>query len=174
MEERVMSATIKKLTCSGPTQANFQIGVTLVELVISMVIIGVVVIGIFGALSGMAGSSGDPVPRTQAIAIAEAYLEEVRLQQYESVASCPVVPVPGGRAQYIYSCHYQGLSDSGARDQFGNVIVGLEDYQVVISVSQTSALGGIIAADAQRLEIRVTSPAAESFTLSTYKTRAWP
>ncbi len=151
-----------------------QKGLTLVELVISMVVIGIVVTGIFGALSGMAGSSGDPVPRTQAIAIAEAYLEEVRLQQYETVGSCPAVPPPGGRSRFTHSCHYQGLTDNGARDQFGNAIVGLEDYQISISINQSSALTGIAATDAQLIGIAVTSPANESFTLSTYKTREWP
>ena len=157
-----------------PSLLSYQKGVTLVELVISMIVIALVVTGIFGALGSMAGSSGDPVPRTQAIAIGESYLEEIRLQQYATVASCPVVSAPGGRAQFIYSCQYQGLSETGARDQFGNLIVGLESYQISISINQTSALGGIIAADAQRVEVTVTSPAAETFTLSTYKTRAWP
>ncbi len=153
---------------------SHQKGVTLIELVISMIVIAVVVTGIFGALGSMAGSSGDPVPRTQAIAIAESYLEEVRLQQYATVGSCPGVSAPGGRAQFIYSCQYHGLTDAGAKDQFGNAIVGLEDYQISIAISQTTALGGIIAADAQRVEVSVTSPAAETFTLSTYKTREWP
>jgi len=158
-----------------PSKFAFQQqGVTLVELVISMVIISIVVVGIFGALGSMAGSSGDPVPRTQAVAIAEAYLEEVRLQQYATVGSCPAVAAPGTRAQYSYSCQYQGLTNSGAQDQFGNVIVGLENYQISINIFQTTALGTITAADAQRIEVRVTSPAAETFTLSTYKTRAWP
>ncbi len=151
-----------------------QQGVTLVELVITIIVISLVVLGIFGALGSMAGSSGDPVVRTQAVSIAEAYLEEVRLQQYATVGSCPAVAPPGGRAQFSYTCQYQGLSNSGARDQFDNAITGLENYQISISINQSAALGGIAAADAQRIEISVTSPAAETFTLSTYKTRAWP
>jgi len=174
MVEAVMYAVNRQAKVLSSRTFQHQKGVTLIELVISMIVIALIVTGIFGALGSMAGSSGDPVPRTQAIAIAEAYLEEVRLQQYATVGSCPAVSPPGGRAQFIYSCQYQGLTDAGARDQFGNAIVGLEDYQISIAISQTTALGGIIAADAQRVEVTVTSPAAETLTLSTYKTRAWP
>jgi len=57
-------------------------GLTLVELVISLVIISVAVVGILQVLNLTTQRSADPQMRKQAIAIAEALLEEVRLAQF--------------------------------------------------------------------------------------------
>jgi len=154
--------------------AKKQAAFTLVELVIGIVILLIIISGLFAALTTIGASSGDPVPRTQAIAIAETYLEEIRLQQYANLSSCPPVPAPGSRAQYIYTCHYQGLTDNGARDQFGNLITGLEDYQISVTLSQSNQLGGVSSADAQLISVSVSSPANETLTLSSYRTREFP
>jgi MSHA pilin protein MshD len=147
---------------------------TLVELVISLVVFGIIIAGIFGAWAFMEGHSADPVPRAQAIAIAESYLEEIRLKRYEDLGSCPPVPPPGGRARYTHTCHYQGLVDAGARDQFGNPITGLGAYTVQVAIAQSGDLPGIAAADAQRILVTVDGPNGETISLSTYRTRDWP
>ncbi len=167
-----MGAAVMSVYYKG--SPSVQCGFTLIELVIGIVVILIVVSGLFAALSSMATSSGDPLPRTQAIAIAKAYLEEIRLQQYAAVSSCPPVPPPGGRARYTHSCHYQGLVDNGARDQFDHIITGLEGYQVSVGIFQSAQLGGISSADVQRTTVTVTSPANEPVTLSTYRTRELP
>lgn len=57
-------------------------GLTLVELIISLVIISVAVIGILQVLNLTTRRSADPQMRKQALAIAEALLEEVQLAQF--------------------------------------------------------------------------------------------
>ncbi len=109
-----------------PTQAR-QTGMTLVELVISIIVLSVAVVGVLSALGTIAGRSADPMIREQSIAIAEAYLEEISLSQFASVASCPAVPGGGGRANFSHICHYHGLSDTGARDQYSTAIAALAD-----------------------------------------------
>jgi MSHA pilin protein MshD len=54
-----------------------QAGLTLIELVIFMVIVGVAAAGIMGVLNLGASHSADPVRRKQALMIAEALMEEV-------------------------------------------------------------------------------------------------
>ena len=147
---------------------------TLIELVISLVVFAIIIAGIFGAWAFMEGHSADPVPRAQAIAIAESYLEEIRLKRYAELSACPAVPAPGGRARFTHTCHYNGLVDNGAHDQFGNAIAGLANYQVQVSVVQSADLPGIASADAQRITVQVAAPSGETLSLSTYRTRDWP
>lgn len=59
-----------------------QRGVTLIELIVSMVIIGVAVAGVMHALSVTQRSSADPQLRKQALTIAEALLEEIQSARF--------------------------------------------------------------------------------------------
>jgi MSHA pilin protein MshD len=54
-------------------------GVTLVELIVFMVIVGVAVAGLFAAFNTMTKGSADPQVRKQVLAIAESLMEEVQL-----------------------------------------------------------------------------------------------
>ena len=145
-----------------------QQGVTLIELVISIVVLSVAIVGVLSALGTIAGRSADPMIREQSIAIAEAYLEEISLSQFAAVGSCPAVP--GGRSNYSHICHYHGLSDTGAIDQNGNALGGLSSYNINISVSNSSNLGGLAAAVTLRIDVNVTGPTNETFSLSGYRT----
>src|SRR5262245_2000641 len=57
-------------------------GVTLVELIVFMVIVGVALAGIFAAFNTMTRSSADPQVRKQVLAIAESLMEEVALMPF--------------------------------------------------------------------------------------------
>ena len=144
-------------------------GVTLIELVISIVVLSIAVVGVLSALGTIAGRSADPMIREQSIAIAEAYLEEISLSQFSSVGSCPT-PSAGGRANYSHICHYDGLSDVGIVDQNGNLVNGLGNYTATVTVSNSSNLGGLLSAVTLRIDVRVTGPTNETFSLSGYRT----
>ncbi len=145
-------------------------GTTLVELVISIVVLSIAVVGVLSALGKITGRSADPMIREQSIAIAEAYLEEVSLSQFTPGSGCPLVPGAGGRANYSHICHYDGLADSGAVNQNGSGISGLENYNVAIAVSNSGNLGGLASAVTLRIDVNVTGPTNETFTLSGYRT----
>ena len=57
-------------------------GLSLVELIMFIVIVGAAVAGIIAVISRTTQSSADPMVRKQALSIAEAMLEEVRLQPF--------------------------------------------------------------------------------------------
>src|SRR5712664_2854024 len=57
-------------------------GVSLVELIVFIVVVSIGVAGVVGALSMATRASADPMIQKQALAIAEALLEEVQLQPF--------------------------------------------------------------------------------------------
>jgi len=163
-----------------------QAGVTLIELVISIVVITVAVVGVLSAMNTAARHSADPMLQTQANAIAQSYLEEITLRAFcdpdqtctvgnpPGTANCTVCPAAegGGRAVYDNVCDYDGLSDVGAVDQTGAAITGLEGYTVQATVATGDTLNGLQGASCEvlRVDVRVTHAAGVDTTLSAYRT----
>jgi MSHA pilin protein MshD len=65
-----------------PHRPRAEHGISLVELIVFIVIVGIAVAGVVGALSMATRASADPLVQKQALAIAEALLEEVQLQPF--------------------------------------------------------------------------------------------
>lgn len=145
-----------------------QRGVTLIELVVSIVVIAIAVSAVLGVLTSTTGASADPMIRQQAIAIAESYLEEILLKPFDDPDGAD-----GEAARTLFDDvdDYDGMSDAGARDQFDAPIAGLADYAVAVSVAASGALPAIAAADAVRVDVRVTRVPDIDITLSAYRTR---
>jgi MSHA pilin protein MshD len=142
-------------------------GVTLIELVVAITVVAIAVTTILGAMGAIALRSADAMMQQQAIAVAQAYLDEI-LQRW--VVDPNGAPPNTGRASWDLVDQYNGLVDSGAHDQFGNPIAGLSAYTVNVLTAQTSGLPGIPAAAARRIDVTVTYPPSGSVTLSGYRT----
>jgi MSHA pilin protein MshD len=143
-------------------------GVTLIELVISIVVIAIAASAVLGVLSRSVGRSADSMVMSQAVAIAEAYLEEITLRPF---ADPDGVDGEVNRADFDDVDDYNGLVDVGARDQFGAAIAALSQYTVAVTVAQSTALTAVPGADAERVDVRVTYSPNVTVTLSAYKTR---
>lgn len=148
--------------------AREQRGATLVELLVSIVIVAIAASAVLGVLSMNTAASADPMIRHQAAAIAESYLEEILLK--------PLADPDGSdgetlRGDFDDIDDYDGLSDVGAHDQFGNPLAGLDAYTVSVAVAPSSALPAVPAADAVRVDVLVTHTNDINFLLSGYRTR---
>lgn len=64
------------------TRQALQRGISLIELIVFIVIVSAAVAGVLSALNAATRSSADPMIQKQALAIAEALLEEVQLQPF--------------------------------------------------------------------------------------------
>jgi MSHA pilin protein MshD len=144
-------------------------GVTLIELVVAITIVAIAVTTILGAFAAVATRSADAMMQQQAIAIAESYLSEI--MQRWVVDPNPSTPPNTGRASWDLVDQYNGLVDVGAHDQFGNPTPSLSSYTVSVITSQSSALAGVPAVAARRVDITVSYPPSASVTLSGYRTR---
>lgn len=151
-------------------------GVTIIELVFFIVVVGIGVGGIMLVMNFTASRSADPMFRAQSRFIAEAYMEEILLKPFVDPTANAVCPAPpANRAIYNNVCDYNGLANAGAIDQLGNPIAGLEQYNVSASVTGdgTVALNNINntgAVRVLRVNVTVTDPQGTAMTLTGYRT----
>lgn len=143
-------------------------GMTLIELVVSIVVIAIAVGAVLGVLSFNAGHSADAMVQRQAVSIANAYLEEIELKPFSDPDG---VDGETMRSAFDDVDDYDGLVDAGAVDQFGNSIAGLASYTVSVIVTSSGALPTVPAADALRIDVRVQYPPYTDVTLTGYRTR---
>lgn len=140
-------------------------GFTLVELIVAMLVMSIAMVGVLSVINYTTRHSADPVLRQQSIAIAEAYMEEITLKNYAD----PDIDGEASRDLFDDVDDFNGLSDSGARDQNDAPIPGLESYSVNVSViSQNYGPAGL-EVSALRINVTVIDPAGESLTLSGYR-----
>ncbi len=143
-----------------------QSGTTLIELIIAIVIISIAASGVLMAISTTVGSSADPMIRHQAVAIAEAYLEEIALKSFVDPDG-----VDGEASRDLYDDvdDYDGLVDNGARNQFDAAIADLSNYTVSVAVTASSALPSIFSTDLYLISVTITHAANINFTISAYR-----
>ena len=109
-----------------------QTGVTLIELILSMVIISIALTGVLTVMNLTVRHSADPVIQHQSLAIAESYLEEILLQSYAN----PAIGYSGlDRSRFDDVDDYNGLNDTGVKDQLGHSVGTLANYNVTVSVT---------------------------------------
>lgn len=143
-------------------------GVTLVELVVTIVVVAVAVSGVLALVSATASRSADDMLQVQAVAIAESYLNEI-LQKPFGVDPC----APGCTRTLMDKVgDYNGLVDVGAHDATGTAVANLGSYTVQVSVVNRT-LGkapAVPAAQSELVTVTVTSPNGYSVALSGYRT----
>lgn len=96
-------------------------GVTLIELILFMVIMGVAAAGIIGVINLSNKSSAEPLRRKQALMIAEALMEEVQLARF---TFCPPDDPNAASAANQAACTTPmrvGARAAGAARPYGNV-----------------------------------------------------
>lgn len=172
-----------------------QRGVSLVELVIFIVVVGVAVVGVLAAMRLSTAASADPMIQKQALAIAEALLEEVQLQPFTycdpddpnaaialSAADCtggaggandesrlPLGP-EAGETRTSATTPYDNVSDYNGFGMAG--ISGIDGAAIAglenyaASITVTNqALGAIAAADALLIRVTVNGPPGTNTTV---------
>jgi MSHA pilin protein MshD len=144
-----------------------QRGVTLIELVVAITIVSIAVGGVLGAISAFSSRSADAMLQQQAIAIAQAYLDEI-LQRW--VVDPNGTPPNTGRGSWDTVDQYSGLSEVGAHDQYGNAIAALSGYSVSVAVTPSGALPGVSSAAARRIDVTVTHAPNVTVVLTGYRT----
>lgn len=142
-----------------------QRGMTLIEMIVAIVIIGVGLAGVLLAFNTGLKSSADPMLRKQMLAIAEGMLEEILLKPY---AAGPGTISGCNRANADDVSDYGSYTDQPVCDLDGNSIAALSGYRVTVSVDSSASLGSQ-ASDVKMVTVTV-NRGTESISLIGYRT----
>lgn len=139
------------------------------ELVISILIINIAVAGVMLVYATVLRSSANPLIDRQARAVAEAYLDEILQHPIDDPDG---VAEGGTRALFDNVADYGGLNEAPT-DQTGTAIAGLADYTVLVSVTNSTAIGPAgqqpAAGRSQRVDVQVDHAAGLGVLLSGYR-----
>lgn len=168
-----------------------QNGLTLVELIVAIVIIGVCIAGVMTTYTNAVRSSADPMMVKQSYAIAEALLEEVQQAPFTDCdpadpvaetpgAACTIAFQPVGRP-FDHVVKYNNLALNPYVDVSGAGL-GLAGYSALVTVGPppadlgagtvnpiTTASGSVLL-----ISVAVTAPDTNVYTLQGYRTRYAP
>jgi len=167
-----------------------QAGFTLVETVIVIVLVGAMLAGMTSLFMNNVGNSHRPYLRQKALAVANAFLDEILRKQWNeatplgggcvntgsgSCASGPAAVAIGvdgteGRATFDDIDDYNGLNQSPPQDSSATDMPGYAGYTVAVSVVQPGAVwNGVPAADVRLITVSVTSSSNETISVSAYR-----
>jgi MSHA pilin protein MshD len=175
-------------------------GLSLIELLVFIVVVGIAVTGVLSVYSLNARTSADPVVQKQALAIADSLLEEVLAKPYtycdtddanvetaSSTAGCATMAETAmapeaGETRYSNLTPYDNVNDynnfqmlNGIVDPSGNAVPGLNGYSALVQVQTPPVpLTNIPAGETLLVTVTVTGPGNHSVTLSGYRTRYAP
>lgn len=180
--------------------ANRQRGVSLVELIMFIVVVGVGVAGLVSVINPMVRNSADPMVTRQLMAIAESLLSEVIHKPFtwcdpddatattaQSYADCANPQNKGGgaltsatpstettRASFDNVADYGGFSKSNIDDVTGNY--SMTGYTASVAVSRAGSTFGLADNDAAlAVTVTVTRDSdGQSFSLTGYRFRYAP
>lgn len=144
-------------------------GMTLIELIVAIVVLGVGLAGVLVAYNQAVMRSADPMVTKQMLAIGEEMMEEIALRSYAAQSN----PAPAGCARDAADdvMDYNGYqTTTGICDIQGNAIAALASYNVSVVVTAVT-LPAPTSVAALRIAITVTH-GTQSLTLIGYRT-AW-
>lgn len=168
-----------------------QRGFTLIELIVSIVIISVALVGVLTILNQTTSRSADPMIRKQALAVAEALLEEVMAKPFawcdpDDAQAATAMSAVVGALGCAVTVEALGSEAGEVRDIFDNVNDynglatavniaggGAAPYNAVVAVAAT-AFNGIAAANALLITVTVNAPGGEAVQLQGIRTRHSP
>jgi MSHA pilin protein MshD len=184
-----------------PRRGARQRGLTLIELIIFIVIVGVAVVGVLQVITLNTHSSADPARRKQAMAIAEGLMEEVRLAGFtlcdindpavetaKTAAECTSVPEVAG-PEFGNARPYDNVNDyvsafgtpkAYATDVIGNAFPA--GYAATVNIipdgmgppgAPIISGAGTASMNALRITVTVTY-GSDSIVLESYRTRYAP
>lgn len=157
-------------------------GITLVELIVALAIVGVALAGLVAAYNRANLASADPLVTQQMLAVAETMMEEVMQKPYSSDGL-----VPASRVLFDEVRDYDGYAQTGITNVNGNPVPGLGRYSVAVAVDCPGSSGAVLAGcppraggpaitginvgDALRIQVTVSAPGAQPLLLTGWRTR---
>ncbi len=148
---------------------RYQGGVSLIEIIVFIVVVGVAVAALVEVFSTTTRASADPLLRRQALAVAQALMEEISYKEFANPPNGftgPYTPVNRGKFDDVMD--YNGFSMVGIAYLDGTPIPGLEQYQAQVAVAPV-AFGPVPIAQGLQVTVTVADPGGEEVVLDGYR-----
>lgn len=169
-----------------------QQGMTMIELVISIMIISVALVATVNGMMPALSHNADPLWRDKSIKLAQLYIDEVLSKKYDETSStggsdslsassfinnpnCATLGPDAGenRNEYDDVDDYHGLSDTPPRLQSGISLSNYVGYSAAITVScdgnTVASSGGTANDHAKKITVVISSPSNQSMTFAVYR-----
>lgn len=172
---------------SSPSVVSFsrQRGVTLVELVITIVIVSIAMVASLRSFSVISGKSSDSLIQSRTLDLAQIYVDEIMAKNFDEGTGVGGIPAYSGtcritddgevRADYDDVDDYNGIDevpsfiDENASTPVAQRLSTIyANYLVKVTVTCDSTVG-VNAEGAKRVDIRVTDPTGKQSRFSAYK-----
>lgn len=171
-----------------PSSTGSASGFTLVELILTMLVISIAVLAITNSLSFAFRNQSDGLRQMRALSVAQAYLQEIHAKRFDeatpvggipacspSTSACSSIGPDGeGRGSFDDIDDYDGVDDQPPLDISGAPMEGVDGYRVQVEVSyltggQVAALGLDDATDGKLISVTVSEPGGDSLTFSQFR-----
>lgn len=158
-------------------------GVTLIEMLITIVVLGIALTATVSALSATVARSADPLIQQRTVLLVQAYFEEIMTKRYAEVTPVGGVPAATGAAACATGIEagetrstfddvddYDGLDDSPPQLQTGTVVGDYAEWRVTAAVSCAGlALGFANDHDAKAVTLTVAAPVGNPTSFTVYR-----
>lgn len=160
-----------------------QRGVTLVELVVCIVLLGIAASAMLTAFGNMMASSADPLWHNKSLKLGQLYLDEILAKAYDettplggvpastTIACPPAGPEEGSRELYDDVDDYDGIDGAPPVSLMGNLDSSYASYVVSVSVTCDGINAGTgLLSHAKLITVSVLAPGqSQPMAFSVYK-----
>jgi MSHA pilin protein MshD len=159
-----------------------ELGATLVEVTLFIVIISTALTAVLGTLALTTGRSADPLVVRQTLAVAETLLQEVMAQPFTAAdldGGANAIGPESGESRtsttspFDHVDDYHGYSMTGIVNLDGSAVPGLEAYSAAVAV-QAAEFDGIPAGEGLLVTVTATGPGGHSVALQGFRARVAP
>ena len=171
--------TVGARLAGDSSRRTHQRGVTLIELVITIVIVSVAVAGVIGGYSLVLGRSADTLIQSRTTAIGQAYLDEILAKNFAQETGTGGVPAYDGpcdvnpdtsrdRDEYAVVDDFDVIDDESPELISGAFGQAYSGYTVSVDVACAGGEVGV-GADGKRIDVTVRPPQGPDMVFSAYK-----
>lgn len=140
-----------------------QRGLTLIELIMFIVIVSTGIVGILAVMNQVVKSSADPMVAKQAVAFADAVLEEVLAKAFQDPDGAP--NKEASRTLWDDVTDYNGETIQGTALLTGADTALLNGYSAVAAVTDVTVSGTAM----RRVTVTATAPGGSTYAVSGYR-----
>jgi len=171
------------------SKTDFKKGFTLMETVISIIIVAVAIVGILSVIYNVTQKGINPVMELKACELGQAMLDEIILKRWDedtplggghintALANIGTEAGETSRQDFDDVDDYDGYSDGTSseplKDEAGNTLTGFDGFSRSVSVvfeKPTGAPAGIDEKNYKKITVKVILPTGEEISFVTYKT----